>query len=131
VDAGVADAALEGAPCAPAVGAAGVTAVAALVVDGSKPGSDDGRGFIGSAAGEKPGTVEPPLAVALGALDAAAVGADGAFSAGEGAEPAGTLPGSSPPTLAPGTINRSLGAGCGLPLLVDVAALGFAGASSA
>lgn len=101
----------------------------ALVVAGSNPGRDCGSGFIGSDAGEKPGTVEAPAAGALDALVEVAAGAAGALSAGDGADPAGTLPGSSPPTFAPGVISRSFEAGCGR--LVFAGVLGFDGASSA
>jgi hypothetical protein len=129
--AGVATGALGAGVDGAVAGAAlpGAAGAVALVVAGSNPGRDCGSGFIGSEAGEKPGTVEAPAAGALEALVEVAGGAAGALSAGDGAEPAGTLPGSSPPTFAPGVISRSFEAGCGRVGLTG--ALGFEGASSA
>jgi hypothetical protein len=127
--AGIAGAPVAGAGCALGEGGAELAAVlVVLVVTGSKPGSAAGSGFIGSEAGEKPGTADPVLA---GAPADAAAGVAGAFSAGEGAEPAGTLPGSSPPTRAPGVITRSAGTGCGRAAFDGALALGFEGASNA
>jgi hypothetical protein len=133
-DAGIAGAAVAGAGCALGDGVAGAALAVVLVVlvvlveAGSKPGSVAGSGFIGSEAGEKPGTAEPPLA---GALADVAAGVAGAFSAGDGAAPAGRLPGSSPPTLAPGVITRSAGTGCGRLAFDGALAFDFDGASRA
>jgi hypothetical protein len=110
------------------VGAAlpGAAEAVALEVVGSNPGRACGSGFIGSDVGEKPGTVEAP---ASGVLEALLEVAAGALSAGDGADPAGTRPGSSPPTFAPGVISCSFEAGCGRVGFTGV--LGFEGASSA
>jgi hypothetical protein len=125
-------AAPEGDGAAPftAAGAVGGELVAAgLAGAGSKPGSDCGSGFIGSETGAKFGTEDAEV-VGAGAAGVDVVGAAGAESAGVGVVPAGMLPGSSLPTLAPGTITRGVSLSV-RTLLAGADERGFEGASSA